>query len=90
MTTSDYLIESTGWISTALFLISIVVKERVLLHALGVVASVTTGVYAYAHGATAIWVKWLIALFFHSYMWQKISRENANERARVAMMSDDG
>ena len=66
------LIETVGWISTALFLVSIMMPQRVHLHALGVLTSITTGIYAYAHGATAIWVKWAIALFFHSYMWYKI------------------
>lgn len=60
--------ETIGWISTLLFLISIVVPNRVHLHWLGVFASITTGIYAFHHGATAIWVKWAIALFFHSYM----------------------
>jgi hypothetical protein len=47
---------------------------------LGVFTAVTTGVYAYAHDATAIWVKWIIALFFHAYMWVKLTRE---EKARA-------
>lgn len=63
------LIESIGWISTATFLISIILPHRVQLHQLGVFTSVTTGIYAYSHGATAIWVKWVIAFFFHLYMW---------------------
>lgn len=67
--------EAVGWISTALFLVSIVAPNRVHLHSLGVATSVTTGVYAYHHGATAIWVKWLIALFFHSYMWYRLAAE---------------
>lgn len=65
-------IEVIGWISTFLFLVSIVVKQRLHLHALGIFAAVTTGIYAYAHGATAIWVKWFIAFFFHAYMCYKI------------------
>lgn len=60
--------EVIGWSSTAAFLVSIVVPSRVQLHSLGVFASVTTGLYAYHHGATAIWVKWFFAFFFHSYM----------------------
>lgn len=70
-----YLIETIGWISTAAFLVSILVPNRVQLHKLGVFAAVTTGIYAYAHGATAIWVKWLIAFFFHSYMIWKLYLE---------------
>jgi hypothetical protein len=65
-------IEIVGWASTALFLVSILMPNRVQLHSLGILTSVTTGIYAYAHGATAIWVKWLIALFFHAYMWRKL------------------
>ena len=68
------LVEAVGWVSTLLFLVSIVMPQRVQLHALGVFTSVTTGMYAYAHGATAIWVKWLIAFFFHIYMWKKSVR----------------
>jgi hypothetical protein len=66
------LIEAIGWISTATFLISIVIPQRRHLHELGVFTAVTTGVYAYAHGATAIWVKWTIAFFFHGYMSWKL------------------
>lgn len=67
-------IEAIGWISTGAFLISILLPNRVHLHKWGVFTSITTGVYAYAHGATAIWVKWVIALFFHLYMWRKLVR----------------
>ena len=68
----NIIIETIGWTSTGLFLLSIVLPQRKHLHALGVFTSITTGVYAYAHGATAIWVKWAIALFFNSYMWYKL------------------
>lgn len=67
-------IEAIGWISTGLFLISILVPQRAHLHALGILTSVTTGFYAYAHGATAIWVKWVIAFFFHVYMWFELRK----------------
>lgn len=76
---SEILIEIVGWASTASFLYSILVPNRIRLHQLGIFASVTTGVYAYAHGATAIWVKWLIALFFHAYM---IRQTYMSERAK--------
>lgn len=72
---SDYqiMIEVIGWISTLLFLVSIVIPQRIHLHSLGILTSITTGIYAYSHDATAIWVKWGIALFFHSYMWYKMN-----------------
>jgi len=69
---SNVMVEVIGWSSTALFLVSILMPQRTHLHALGVLTAVTTGIYAYAHGATAIWVKWVIAFFFHGYMWYKI------------------
>ena len=68
------VMECIGWLSTLLFLVSIVMPQRIHLHSLGVFTSITTGVYAYHHGATAIWVKWVIALFFHLYMWWKLTR----------------
>jgi hypothetical protein len=73
---NSYLIEVIGWTSTALFLVSIVMPQRLHLHGVGVLTAVTTGIYAYAHDATAIWVKWLIAFFFHSYMWIQIQKKN--------------
>lgn len=72
MDTKEILIEAVGWISTITFLVSIVLPKRIRLHEWGVFTSVTTGIYAFYHGATAIWVKWLIAFFFHVYMWWKI------------------
>lgn len=72
-------IEAIGWISTITFLISIVLPNRVRLHEWGVFTSVATGIYAYAHGATAIWVKWAIAFFFHLYMCFKLRNEVAKE-----------
>jgi hypothetical protein len=72
VTGQEVIIEAIGWVSTASFLISIIIPERIKLHKLGVFTSLTTGVYAYSHGATAIWVKWVIALFFHVYMWRKL------------------
>lgn len=74
MTTETLVIETIGWISTAAFLVSIILPHRIHLHKLGVFTSITTAVYAYAHGATAIWVKWVIALFFHVYMIWKLRR----------------
>ena len=72
MTFQEILIEVIGWTSTAAFLFSIVLPQRVRLHQWGMFTSVTTGFYAFEHGATAIWVKWAIALFFHLYMWMKL------------------
>ena len=72
MTEYEMIVEAIGWISTASFLVSIVIPQRIQLHKLGVFTSITTGIYAYSHGATAIWVKWIIALFFHVYMWRKL------------------
>lgn len=78
MTTEQIIIETIGWISTITFLVSIVLPQRIRLHELGMFTSVTTGIYAYAHGATAIWVKWAIALFFHLYMWLKLRKTKAD------------
>lgn len=66
--------EAIGWISTLAFLVSIVMPNRLNLHQIGIFASITTGVYAYHHGATAIWVKWVIAFAFHTFMIFKISK----------------
>lgn len=79
--TKTFFIEFIGWISTATFLVSIVLPNRVRLHQWGMFTAVTTGYYAYQHAATAIWVKWLIAFFFHAYMWFKLNRLNRLERA---------
>lgn len=70
----EILIESIGWVSTFTFLFSIVVPKRQRLHEWGLFTSLTTGIYAYAHGATAIWVKWIIAFFFHLYMIWKLKK----------------
>ncbi|MFN8846400.1 MAG: hypothetical protein ACK5V3_06955 [Bdellovibrionales bacterium] len=75
MTTQEIIIEVVGWISTATFLISILLPNRIRLHQWGIFTSITTGIYAFAHGATAIWVKWVIALIFHLYMWWKIATQ---------------
>ena len=68
---NTYLIETIGWLSTGLFLFSIVMPDRKHLHFLGILCAITTGIYAYAHGATAIWVKWALAFFFHGCMFLK-------------------
>ena len=68
-------IEIIGWISTLTFLVSIVLPNRMQLHSWGMFTSITTGVYAFHHGATAIWVKWVIAFFFHGNMWFRIRRQ---------------
>ena len=71
-------IEILGWFSTATFLLSIVLPNRINLHSWGIITSITTGIYAYAHGATAIWVKWVIAFFFHGFMWWKLRKKAIN------------
>ena len=75
MSQQEIVIECIGWISTLTFLVSIIMPKRMSLHELGMFTSVTTGIYGYAHEATAIWVKWIIAFFFHLYMWIKIRKE---------------
>jgi hypothetical protein len=42
--------------------------------------AVTTAIYAYEHGATAIWVKWVIAFFFHAHMIWKLSKKTSSPR----------
>lgn len=79
MTAFQILIEIIGWLSTGAFLISILIPNRVHLHGLGVFASITTGIYAFYYGATAIWVKWLIALFFHTYMIFKLNKTSSKK-----------
>jgi len=74
MTTQEIAIEIIGWTSTAAFLLSIVMPNRAHLHKLGLFTAVTTGFYAYAHDAPAIWVKWSMAFFFHLYMIAKLVR----------------
>ncbi len=74
MTVTQWIVEIIGWLSTLTFLISIVLPQRVRLHELGMLTSILTGVYAFEHGATAIWVKWVIAFFFHAYMWKKLKK----------------
>lgn len=75
MSTNEIIIETIGWISTIAFLVAIVVPKRINLHWLGIFTSITTGIYGYAHGATAIWVKWIIAFFFHAYMIWKLKKQ---------------
>lgn len=75
MTLQELIIEAIGWISTATFLVSIVLPQRMRLHEWGMFTVLTTGIYAYSHGATAIWVKWFIAFFFHLYMRIKIKKQ---------------
>ena len=72
------VIEIIGWTSTLVFLVSIVMPQRKHLHALGIFTAVTTGIYAYSHDATAIWVKWAIAFFFHSYMFCKVKKSSVS------------
>lgn len=72
MTIKEITIEFIGWLSTFLFLVSILIPNRIHLHILGILTSITTGIYAYSHQATAIWVKWLIAFFFHFFMYFKM------------------
>lgn len=79
MSWKEILIEAIGWLSTLTFLISIIIPARIRLHELGIFTSITTGIYAYHHGATAIWVKWVIALFFHFYMWIKLKKTKRTE-----------
>ena len=74
MPSQQLVIELIGWVSTLSFLISIVLPNRIRLHDLGMFTAVTTGIYAYAHDATAIWVKWIVAFFFHFYMRWKLSQ----------------
>jgi hypothetical protein len=76
LTTEQLVIEIIGWTSTITFLVSIVLPQRLRLHEWGMMTSIMTGIYGYAHSATAIWVKWVIAFFFHGYMWWKLRKKS--------------
>lgn len=84
MTNQEIAIEIIGWTSTTAFLISIVMPNRVHLHKLGLFTAVTTGFYAYAHDAPAIWVKWSVAFFFHLYMIWKLAQAERQIRPTKA------
>ena len=84
MTTRELLIEAVGWTSTVTFLVSIVLPQRLRIHELGMFTSVTTGLCASAHGATAIWVKWAIALVFHLYRPPSLRFAHLSSRGRAA------
>lgn len=79
MDTNFILVETIGWISTLTFLISIILPQRQRLHEWGIFTAVATAIYAYSHGATAIWVKWVVAFFFHLYMWRKLKIQSRKE-----------
>ena len=67
--------ESIGWLSTGLFLFSILVPNRKHLHLLGLFAAVTTGIYAYYHGATAILGEMVYCVFLSwIYIFKKRTR----------------
>jgi hypothetical protein len=68
------VIEIIGWLSTLTFLFSIIVPKRLQLHQIGIFTAITTGIYAFYYDATAIWVKWVIAFFFHLYMIFKVTK----------------
>ncbi len=80
MEIKDLVVEGIGWVSTMTFLVSIITPQRQRLHEWGMFTSVTTGIYGYSHGATAIWVKWIIAFFFHLYMWNKLRQTKIQEK----------
>lgn len=86
MTGKQILIEVIGWLSTVTFLFSILLPRRMSLHGWGMFTAVSTGIYSYAHGATAIWVNWVIAFFFHAYMWKKIKQTSTSNNEPTSFL----
>lgn len=85
LNTGNFYIEAIGWLSTVTFLLSIVLPQRIRLHEWGLFTAVTTGFYAFHHGATAIWVKWGIAFFFHLHMWVKLKKAEVQSQRPIAV-----
>lgn len=56
------IVEIIGWISTVLFVLSFVVKDRVTLHGLGAVACVFKLIYSYHHQVWPLFVNWVILI----------------------------
>ena len=80
---NTWIIEAIGWSSTVSYLVSNLMPKRLHLHLLGIYTAAATGFYAYEHGATAIWVKWVIAFFVHAYMTRKVIANDTASQPQV-------
>lgn len=62
-------IDALGWLATAMFSTSFLVKRRMLLHALGTLACIPKLIYSYEHGVWPLFANWLILLPIEAYQW---------------------
>jgi hypothetical protein len=64
------LIESVGWLATAIFVASFLVKDRSLLHLLGFIACIFKMFYSYHYHVYPLFANWVILFFIEIYQWK--------------------
>ena len=79
---SNLMIEIIGWTSTVLFVVSLLVKERSLLHLLGFIACFFKIYYCYEKAVWPLFTNWVILLFVQAWQFY-VHRETAERRSSI-------
>lgn len=65
-------LEAIGWLSTILFVLSFMVKDRSMLHLLGAIACVFKLIYSYEHAVWPLFANWVILIFVQTIQFVRL------------------
>lgn len=71
-----------GWLGTAMFSLSFLVKRRMMLHALGTLACIPKLIYSYDAQAWPLFAGWVILAPIELYQWWRYKRDQSTATAR--------
>jgi hypothetical protein len=66
-----------GWTGTVIFVASFLVRDRALLHLLGLVGCMVKLVYTYHFRLWPLVVNWVLLIIIESVQWVRYRKDNA-------------
>lgn len=66
-----------GWTGTVIFVASFLIKDRALLHALGLVGCIVKLGYTYHYRLWPLVVNWVLLIIIEGIQWYRYRRDHA-------------
>ena len=77
---SYILMETIGWLATAIFVASFLVKDRSLLHGLGFIACIFKMIYSFHYHVYPLFANLVILFFIELYQWKNYKEPTIEEK----------
>lgn len=66
-----------GWVGTSIFVASFLVRDRSLLHLLGLIGCVVKLIYTLHYQLTPLVVNWVLLIVIEAFQWWRFTRDHS-------------